>query len=79
MMVTMYPLKVITETTTEKDRYHAYLVNMFITQARKTDQSDRSVGVEYLSIIHPNIPPQYSTPGTGHASRCVGTDTSSSN
>ena len=30
---------------------------------RKTDQSDHSMVVEYLSIIHPNIP----TPDTGHA------------
>ena len=57
MMVTMHPLKVFTETTTEKDRYHAYFINIFITLALKTDQSDRSVGVEYFSIIHSNNPP----------------------
>ena len=30
---------------------------MFITYARKIEQSDWSIVVEYVSIFHPNIPP----------------------
>ena len=45
------------------------IVDIYIN---KTDQSDCSVGVEYLSIIHPNISP-------GMLVGCVATDTSTSN
>ena len=51
---------------------HIYI---FITYARKTDQSDRSVGVDYLSIFHPNNLPLV----LGMLVGCVATDTSSSN
>ena len=34
-----------------------YVINIFITQARETDQSNWSVGVEYISMFRPNIPP----------------------
>ena len=34
-----------------------YVINIFITQAHETDQSNWSVGVEYISMFHPNIPP----------------------
>ena len=33
-----------------------FLIYIFIAYARKTDPSDRSVGVEYFSIFHHNIP-----------------------
>ena len=39
------------------------------------DQSDRSVGVDYISIFHPNNPPVV----LGMLVGCVATDTSSSN
>ena len=39
------------------------------------DQSDRSVGVDYISILHPYNPPQV----LGMLVGCVATDTSSSN
>ena len=39
------------------------------------DQSDRSVGVDYLSIFHPNNSPLV----LGMLVECVATDTSSSN
>ena len=39
------------------------------------DQSDRSVGVDYISIFHPNNPPLVQ----GMLIGCVATDTSSSN
>ena len=38
-------------------------------------QSDRSVGVDYISIFHPNNPPLE----LGMLVGCVATDTSSSN
>ena len=44
-------------------------------EAHKTDQSDRSIGVKYFSIFHPNIPPLV----LGMLVGCVATDTSSSN
>ena len=31
--------------------------DIFITYAHEIEQSDWSIGVEYISIIHPNIPP----------------------
>ena len=39
------------------------------------DQSDRSVGVDYITIFHPNNPPL----GLGMLLGCVAVDTSSSN
>ena len=39
------------------------------------DQSDRSVGVDYISIFHPNNPPVV----LGMLVGCVTMDTSSSN
>ena len=39
------------------------------------DQSDRSIGVDYISILHPNNTP----PVLGMLVGCVATDTSSSN
>ena len=39
------------------------------------DQSDRFVGVDYISIFHPNNPPLVS----GMLIGCVATDTGSSN
>ena len=39
------------------------------------DQSDRSVGVDYISIFYPNVTPLV----LGMLVRCVATDTSSSN
>ena len=50
-------------------------IYMFITKARKIDQSDRSVRVDYLSIFHPNNPPLVPGMLVGY----VATDTSSSN
>ena len=32
-------------------------IYIFITYVRKMDQSDRSIGVDYISIFHPNNPP----------------------
>ena len=51
------------------------LIYIFITQARKNDQSDYSVGLNYLSIFHPNNP----TLVLGMPVGCNATDTSSSN
>ena len=48
---------------------------IFITYARKMDQSDRSVGVDCISIFHPNNPPLV----LGMLVGCVATDTSRSN
>ena len=39
------------------------------------DQSNRSIGVDYISIFHPNNPPLV----LGMLAGCVATDTSSSN
>ena len=39
------------------------------------DQSDRSIGVDYISIFHPNNPPLI----LGMLIGCVAKDTSSSN
>ena len=46
-----------------------------IYYTRKLDQSDRSLGVDHISIFHPNNPPQVLGMHVG----CVATDTSSSN
>ena len=53
----------------------SYGINIFITYARKMDQSDRSVGLDYISIFHPNNPPLV----LGMLVECVATDASSSN
>ena len=50
-------------------------IYVFITWARKMDQSDRSVEVDYLSIFHPNNPPLV----LGMLVGCIASDTSSSN
>ena len=50
-------------------------IYLFITLAHKMDRSDRSVGVDYLSMFHPNNPPLV----LGMLVQCVTTDTSSSN
>ena len=47
-------------------------IYIFITWARKMDQSDRSVRVNYISIFHPNNLPLV----LGMLVGCVATDTS---
>ena len=32
-------------------------IYIFITQMRETDQSNWFIGVEYISMFHPNVPP----------------------
>ena len=56
-------------------RAGAVRIYIYITLARKMDQSDRSIGVDYISIFHPNNPPLV----LGMLVGCVATDTSSTN
>ena len=50
-------------------------IYIYFTHAHKMDQSDRSVGVDYLSIFYPNNPSLV----LGMLVGCIATDTSSSN
>ena len=50
-------------------------IYIYFTLARNMDQSDHSIGVDYLSIFHPNNPPLV----LGMLVECVAMDISSSN
>ena len=56
-------------------RADAIYIYIYITLARNMDQSDHSIGVDYLSIFHPNNPLLV----LGMLVECVTTDISSSN
>ena len=59
----------------ELARYLCIYIYIFMTWAHKTDQSDRSIGLDYISILHPNDPSLVLDMLMG----CIATDTNSSN